>query len=125
MEIGKRDLVLQILNKQMAELTSFNTKRMQELGEKQKENAFLTGVYEDYRKHYDYIKGLKQQQKDQIEYLVQYLEDSMEQAGLSDSMLIQAKHEKNKLRGQIERIKKDLDKMIEDDKILLGYNKVT
>jgi len=125
MEVGKRDVVLRILNKQMAELTSFNTKRMQELGEKQQENAFLTGVYEDYRKHYDYIKELKQQQKDQIEYLVQYLEDSMKQAGLSDSMLMQAKHEKNKLREQIEKIKKDLDKMIEDDKIMLGYNKIT
>ena len=102
MELGKRDLVLKILNKQMTELTSFNTKRMQELGEKQKENEFLTGVYEDYRK-----------------------EDSMKQAGLSDSMIMQAKHEKKKLREQIEQIKNDLDKMIEDDKILLGYNKVT
>ncbi len=40
-------------------------------------------------------------------------------------MIMQAKHEKKKLREQIEQIKNDLDKMIEDDKILLGYNKVT
>ncbi len=105
MELGKRDLVLKILNKQMTELTSFNTKRMQELGEKQKENEFLTGVYEDYRKHYDYIKGLKQQQKDQIEYLVQYLEDSMKQAGLSDSMIMQAKHEKKNYANRLNKLK--------------------
>ena len=120
MDIGKRDLVLKILNEQITNLQGFNLEKMKDIGEKQKENEFLTGVYKDYTKHYDYIIQLKNQQQEQIQYLVNYLEKSLEQAGLSESMIRQANHEKLRLKQQIEAIKDELDNLIGQDKIILG-----
>lgn len=117
MDIGKRDLVLKILNEQIINLQGFNLEKMRDVGEKQKENEFLTGVYKDYTKHYNYIIQLKNQQQEQIQYLVNYLEKSLEQAGLSESMIRQANHEKLRLKQQIEAIKDELDSLIGEDTI--------
>ena len=120
MEIGKRDLILRILNEQLELLQTKNVEKMQELEQRQNANSFLSGIYDDYRKHHEYMYLMKQQQQRQIEYLVGYLDKSLEQTGLSHNMIQQAKFEKQRLNNQIEQIKREIDRMIENDKFLLG-----
>ena len=120
MEVGKRDLIVRILNEQVDILQTKNVERMKELGERQKDNEFLSRIYEDYQKNYFYMYQVKQQQQRQIEYLVGYLDKSLQTAGLSHYMIEQATFEKRRLQEQIEKIQRDLDRMIEKDKILLG-----
>jgi len=120
MEVGKRDLIVRILNEQLGLLQTKNVDRMKELEKRQNENEFLAGVYNDYRNHHDYMYHMKHQQQRQIEYLVGYLDKSLEQSGLSNSMLKRTKHERLRLHSQIDQIKNEIDEMIRKDKILLG-----
>ena len=57
------------------------------LDQKTKENVFLKAIYDDYKEHYEYIIEQKRKQKAQLEMLMNYLEKTMLEAGLSDAMI--------------------------------------
>ena len=65
-------------------------------------------VYDDYKSYYDYIVGVKKDQEILILSLLHYLEKSMLEAGLTDKMIRQAKHEYNDLLNKLEGVRNDL-----------------
>ena len=54
----------------------------------------------------------KQQQAQQIEYLLLYLEKSMAEAGLTEDMILRAKHQKRELENQIKQLSDDMKSLI-------------
>jgi hypothetical protein len=109
MDIGERDKLITALNEQLQSLSTYNVERMRELREKKDENALLGIVLEDYKKHNEYMVSLKEQQMRQIEYLLLYLEKSMAEAGITDTMLNQSQMERNKLIRELDAIKREID----------------
>jgi hypothetical protein len=114
------DEILAILQNEMNELSQFNTQNAMRLAEKQRENKFIQGVVADYKKHNQSIMNLKQQQKQQIEYLLHYIENALSQAGVTESMITQAKYERRELLKQLDEIKASIDDLISVDNSMIS-----
>ena len=112
MDIAQRDTIIQKLNEQLQVLTNYKMERMRELQEKVNDNKLLEKVVDDYKLHNQKIIDMKRQQSQQIEYLLLYLEKSMAEAGVTENMLKQAKHQKNELTRQIKSIHDEINSLL-------------
>lgn len=112
MEIGERDSIIKKLNEQLNVLSNYKLERARELQEKTKDNELLQQVAEDYKAYDRKMYDMKQQQAQQIEYLLLYLEKSMAEAGLTEDMLLRAKHQKRELETQIKQLSDDMKSLI-------------
>lgn len=112
MDIGARDNIIMKLNEQLNVLSNYKMERTRELQEKVNDNKLLEKVVQNYKNYDNTIANMKKQQAQQMEYLLLYLEKSIAEAGLTDSMLEKAKQEKDNLARQIEKINNDLQTLI-------------
>ena len=119
MDVFSRDEMLAILQNEMNELSKFNTESVVRLASKKKDNQFLEGVLNDYKKHNEYMLKLKRQQIEQIEYLLNYIENSLAQAGVTEMMINQANYERKNLLRELETVKSSIDELITLDKTLI------
>ena len=74
-------------------------------------NTFLEEIYQDYKRFYDYIVNEKAKQKLQLEFLLEYLENSIEGKGLSQDMLNRAKFERKNILRSLSNIREDLNEL--------------
>ena len=88
-------------------------KKKKELNKKHKLNHYLSDVKEDYNKYYDYIVGEKQQQYNALLLLKEYMSDLMKTEQLVDEQLRTAKHDQKDIIKEIEKVKVELDELIE------------
>ena len=107
-----RDRIIMKLNEQLNVLSSYKMERTRELKEKVEDNKLLARVVDDYKAYDNKIANMKKQQAEQIEYLLLYLEKSMAEAGLTDTMLEKAQQEKNGLVDQLNKITNDLNDLL-------------
>ena len=77
-------------------------------------NDFLRNVYEDYRGYHNYIVHQKKDQELQILRLLHYLEKSMLEANLTESMIDESKHEHKVLLKQLDEIRGELKEVTDD-----------
>jgi len=101
-----------MLNNKINELQEYNLHNLENLKKNQDENKILNYVVNDYKKYNDYILSQKQQQEQQIEFLIQYLDKSMKEAGVTESTLIQSKYERESLLRELNEIKKNIDEIM-------------
>ena len=112
MDIGERDRMIMKLNEQLNVLSNYKMERTRELKDKVDDNKLLARVVDDYKRYDNKIADMKRQQSEQLEYLLLYLEKSMAEAGLTDSMLQKAQQEKKSLINQLDKITKDIDGLL-------------
>ena len=112
MNIGERDRIIMKLNEQLNVLSNYKMERTRELKEKVDDNKLLARVVDDYKRYDNKIADMKRQQSEQLEYLLLYLEKSMAEAGLTDTMLQKAQQEKKNLVNQLDNVTKDLDSLL-------------
>tara|TARA_B100001063_G_C16752796_1_gene551239 strand:+ start:861 stop:1199 length:339 start_codon:yes stop_codon:yes gene_type:complete len=112
MDIGERDRIIMKLNEQLNVLSNYKMERTRELKEKVDDNKLLARVVDDYKAYDNKIADMKRQQSEQLEYLLLYLEKSMAEAGLTDTMLQKAQQEKKSLVNKLDNITKDLDSLL-------------
>ena len=92
MEIADRDLKLILIKKAIKDNNDFVVRKVVTLEKAKKENEFLANIYNDYKSYYDHMVEQKRREKAQLLFLSQYLEKSMEDAGLTDSAICKARH---------------------------------
>tara|TARA_Y100000287_G_C14015151_1_gene254115 strand:- start:134 stop:472 length:339 start_codon:yes stop_codon:yes gene_type:complete len=112
MDIGERDRMIMKLNEQLNVLSNYKMERTRELKDKVDDNKLLARVVDDYKRYDNKIADMKRQQSDQLEYLLLYLEKSMAEAGLTDTMLQKAQQEKDSLVNELDKITKDLNSLL-------------
>lgn len=115
MEISEKDLMLNQIQSEIEKINKYLQSKRQEIKKTKKENKFLEMVHDDYEQYYNYIKEQKQQQINQMEFILKYLEKSMKEAGLTEQKVRQTKHEQRTIIKKIKQIKKELDEIIKDD----------
>ena len=79
-----------------------------------KVNDFLQEVADDYRKYSDYIINEKQQQYNSMKLLQSYLDDLIQTNKLADFELKNAKQDQKELLNEMDKIKLELDKLIQN-----------
>jgi hypothetical protein len=82
-----------------------------------KNNHFLEEIQNDYSKYSDYIMNQKQQQIKALDLLKKYIDDLTTSGDLSNENIKDAKHEQTKIISEINKIKKNLNEIIESDQL--------
>ena len=111
MNVFRKDQVLKQIQCEIKKNRNYMVRGMYELEEIKDKNIHLREVYDDYKSYHDYIVGMKKDQEIQILSLLHYLEKSMLEAGLTDRLMRQAKHEQNVLLGKLENVRNDLQEI--------------
>ncbi len=112
MDLSKRDEMILQLQEAIKDNQNDVLIKIKELDSVQKDNRFLGSIYEDYRRYHNYIIQEKEREKRQMERLVHYLEKILLEANLTDAMNRRAIMEQNRILGQLDTVKKELDKLV-------------
>ena len=111
--LAERDLHLLQIEAEIRNKKNLLVKKKKELDKKFKVNHYLTGVKKDYSKYYDYILNEKQQQFNALNLLKEYMNDLIKTENLVDEQLRTAKHDQKDIIGEIDRVKAELDELVE------------
>lgn len=122
MEIADRDLKIIILKKAIRANNAFVVRKLVHLEKAQRQNELLKIIYNDYKQYYNYMVEEKRKQAAQMKFLVNYLEKSIAEAGLTKAQMTQAKHEQNNILGELDSIRSDLESMIYETPALDNRN---
>lgn len=112
LSLYEKEAIISSLRNKANELKKQEMNRFYQLQHTKEINSLLKDVVHDYKEKYKYIISLKKQQQQQIGYLIHYIEKSMQEAGISEYKLHQAKIQKQTLLTQLQKIKKDLDELV-------------
>ena len=112
MEIADRDLKLILIKKAIKDNNDFVVRKVVTLEKAKKHNEFLANIYNDYKTYYDHMVEQKRREKTQLLFLSQYLEKSMEDAGLTDSAICKARHAQKNILQKLNSVRSDLDNFI-------------
>jgi hypothetical protein len=111
--LAERDLHLLQIESEIKNKKNLLVKKKKDLDKKYKLNEYLDGVKNDYSKYYDYILDEKQQQYTALTLLKEYMSDLIKTEHLVDEQLRTAKHDQKDIIGEIDKVKDELDKLIE------------
>ena len=111
--LAERDLHLLQIEKEIKNKKGLLVKKKKELDKKYKLNHYLSDVKDDYNKYYDYIIGEKKQQYNALLLLKEYTEDLIKTEQLVDEQLRTAKHDQKDIVSEIDKVKAELDELIE------------
>jgi len=111
--LAERDLHLLQIEKEILNKKKLLVKKKKDLDRKHKLNHYLFGVKNDYSKYYDYILNEKQQQHNALNLLKEYINDLIKTEHLVDEQLRTAKHDQKDIINEIDKIKAELDELIE------------
>jgi hypothetical protein len=109
--IAKRDLKLLQLEEEIKRKKEFLLKKRKELEKKEKLNLHLAKVKEDYDNYYEEEVEKKKKQLNAMSILNDYVSYLEDQNHLVNNQLIVAKHDKKHISKEINKIKKELDKL--------------
>ena len=111
--LAERDLHLLQIEQEIKNKKKMLIKKKKDLDKKHKLNNYLSGVKDDYSKYYDYILNEKQQQRDALMLLKEYINDLITTENLVDDQIRTAKHDQKDIIHEIDKVKAELDELIE------------
>jgi len=112
MSLAKRDLQILQLQKEIKNRKQLLVNKRKELEENHKINHYLEGVKKEYNKFYDFTIKEKQEQYDALLKLKKYMDDLISSETLVKDALRGAKHEQAIIMKEINKIKTELNKLI-------------
>lgn len=115
MELHKRDMILQLLQKTLRNEQTFQMENMKQVANDVRENQFLGVIKADYKKHFDFMLRQKRAQEKQLSELLTYLHKSAKQAEITQNLLLQTKGEQHRLLEEIEQVRREIDILISEN----------
>tara|TARA_Y100000996_G_C22496455_1_gene632516 strand:- start:906 stop:1265 length:360 start_codon:yes stop_codon:yes gene_type:complete len=117
MDIAKRDQIITALRSEIDRVRGGVLDQLQDIGEIQKENEFLTEIVGDYKKYHRALLRQKKREEDHLKMLVDYLEKQLMEAGMTESMEKQARFEQNRILESLEKLKSEMEEIISNDNL--------
>ena len=93
MDITIRDVLIQRIESEIVRIQTNITTRLIELKQRKEDNFALRDVYSDYKRYHDIIRQQREDQTKTLQFLLEYLENSMEEAGLTEQANEDAKQQ--------------------------------
>ncbi len=122
MDLAKRDKIIELLRSEINKTQDSVVTYLKEAKNVQNENEFLDSIKNDYKRYHKYILNEKERERKQMEMLINYLDKVLEEANLSAEMANRARFQQNKILGEMEKVKKELDRLTTGDE---NINNVT
>ena len=117
MEIANRDQIIDALRLEIDRVRGGVLVQLQDIGEIQKENEFLTEIVGDYKNYRNALIRQKQREENHLKMLVDYLEKQLMEAGMTESMEEQARFEQNRILKDLDDLKMELQEIISNDNL--------
>jgi hypothetical protein len=114
MDLAIRDTIIEKLRAEIKKNQSEVMVQLRDIEVIQGDNKFLSAVFDDYKRYKEYIVGEKEREKEQMEMLVRYLEKILEEINLTEDMRRRALWEQNRILGQLDGVKKELDDLVSE-----------
>ena len=111
--LAERDLQLLQIETEIKNKKRLLIKKKKDLDKKYKVNDYLGDVKQNYSKYYNYIVKEKKQQYNALLLLQEYMDDLMKTEKLVDDQLRVAKHDQKDIIREIDKVKDELDELIE------------
>lgn len=112
MELALRDKVIQRLKREINENKKNVLGQLNDLNKSSDENHFLKNVKRDYTKYRDHIVMEKNKQKEFMELLIEYIENTLDKSDITSEINQRALLEQNNILRQINNIKTEIDEII-------------
>jgi hypothetical protein len=112
-ELAERDLQLLQIETEIKNKKRLLIKKKKDLDKKYKVNHYLGDVKQNYSKYYNHIVKEKKQQYNALLLLQEYMDDLMKTEKLVDDQLRVAKHDQKDIIREIDKVKVELDELIE------------
>lgn len=117
------DIRTEQIQKQIEIKRKFLMDQQKEIAEFSKQNHFLEDVKKDYVKYHNYITDQKREQIDAMQLLSKYINDLTVSGELSKQNMVDAKQEQQKILGEIDAIKQNLDSIVNKVEQMPSTNK--
>lgn len=111
--VAQKDLKLLQLEEEIKRKKQFLLKKRKELEKKEKLNQYLAIVKKDYDNYYEEELEKKKKELNAMSVLNDYINYLENQNHLVNNQLIVAKHDKKHISKEINKIKKELDNLME------------
>jgi len=111
--VAQKDLKLLQLEEEIKRKKLFLLKKRKELEKKEKLNQYLAIVKKDYDNYYEEELEKKKKELNAMSILNDYISYLENQNHLVNNQLIVAKHDKKHISKEINKIKKELDNLME------------
>ena len=111
--VAQRDLKLLQLEEEIKKKKDFLLKKRKELEKKEVLNQYLAIVKKDYDNYYEEELEKKKKELNAMSVLNDYISYLENQNHLVNNQLIVAKHDKKHISKEINKIKKELDNLME------------
>ena len=111
--VAQKDLKLLQLEEEIKRKKQFLLKKRKELEKKEKLNQYLAIVKKDYDNYYEEELEKKKKELNAMSVLNDYISYLENQNHLVNNQLIVAKHDKKHISKEINKIKKELDNLME------------
>ena len=112
MDVARRDQKLLLIQSEIKNNKRQIFEYLVEAENTRKDNCFLDSIRDDYRRYRDYIVEEKRRERAQMELLISYLERILEESQLSLEEANRAKYEQNRILGQLDAVKQELDELV-------------
>lgn len=111
--LAERDLHLLLIDEEIKNRKNLLIKKKKELDEKYKLNSYLNDVKQNYSKYYNHILKEKQREYDALLLIKEYMDKLIITEDLLDEQIRIAKHDQNDIIKEINKVKTELDNLIE------------
>ena len=112
MDIAVRDVLIQRIESEIVRIQLNMTTRLTELKKKKEDSLALSGVYNDYTRYHDVIRQQREDQTRTLQFLLEYLENSMEEAGLTEQANEDAKRQYKVIEEKLRRVRDSLEETV-------------
>ena len=112
MDISIRDKLLDNLQIELGYRKNMLKDKYSNVNELSNENSFLSEVKTNYKKHYDYIKKIKEEQYRSMSVIADYLDNLLEQTDGADKSINKAKSQQKKIVTEMNQIQKEIDEIV-------------
>ena len=112
MEISIRDKLLDNLQIELEHRKNMLKKKSIDIQSLSSENRFLENVKDDYQKHYQYMKKIKEEQYRSMGIIADYLDSLLEQSKIADNSVRKAKNQQNKILSEMGKIEEEIEDLM-------------
>jgi hypothetical protein len=111
--IIERDIIINRMQLELSNIENSISKNHHQLQEITVSNEFLDMVKNDYAKYDNHIRDMKISQETQMKFLIDYIEDTIQNSNLSDTAIQAAEQKQYDILKKLNSLKDNLDEVID------------
>lgn len=106
MEIAKREIMLNKMKEKVNKNQQYLEERFKKLENDKNKDSYSIELHNNYKKHFDNIKTIKENQTKAFENIQKHLDKISKELTNNSTLLEEAKYDKNKILDEIYKLNK-------------------